>query len=218
MKKSWKLGMIGLGAIALSMAAFMAPQDMKSGAAQDTKAKIGEMAPDFTLTSIEGKEVKLSDYKGKTIVLEWFNPECPVVMGHYSDKGELKGLYKELKKDNEELVWLLINSGAPGQQGNGVEKNKMAAKKWEIEAPILVDESGKVGHMYDAKTTPHMYVINKDFELVYHGAIDNAPSGRVRGGGEKINFVKNALKLLKAGETVSPDYEKPYGCSVKYAH
>src|SRR5690606_37007665 len=134
-------------------------------------AKLGEAAPDFTLTSLEGKEVKLSEFKGKTVVLEWFNPECPVVVFHYSDNGQLKGLHKELKEEHEDLVWLLINSGAPGEQGTGIEKNKGYAEKWEIKAPILVDESGKVGKMYDAKTTPHMYVIDKEGTLVYHGAI-----------------------------------------------
>lgn len=220
MKKSWTIGLIGAGAMALSMAAFMAPPQISGGGmvTQDTKrAELGEAAPDFTLTALDGKEYKLSDFKGKTVILEWFNPECPYVVWHYThEDGQLKGAYQEMKEADKDLVWLVINSGAPGKQGTGIEKNKMYQEKWEIAAPILIDETGKVGKMYDAKTSPHMYVIDKEGVLRYHGAIDNAPNGRVRGGGEKINFVENAYKLIMAGETVSPDYEKPYGCGVKY--
>lgn len=221
MKNMWKKLAVGGACVTLLGLAAMTNPPVPSGGAtpkQEAKtAKLGEKAPDFTLVDHEGKTHKLSDYKGKTVVLEWFNPECPFVVWHYqNENGQLKNLYKEMKKGDKDLVWLVINSGAPGEQGTGLEKNQGYHKKWEMAAPILFDETGIVGKAYDAKTSPHMYLINAEGVLLYHGAIDNAPNGRVRGGGEVVNFLKNAYTQMKAGETVSPDFERPYGCNVKY--
>jgi peroxiredoxin len=177
-----------------------------------TKAAIGKAAPDFTLTDIDGKTVKLSDFKGKVVVLEWFNPECPVVVASYG--GALKGMAATAQKDG--VVWLSINSGAPGNQGAGVEKNKKAREQWKMTSTILLDEKGDVGRMYEAKTTPHCYVIDTKGVLVYRGALDNAPSGKVEGDGKKIEYLANALADVKAGKPVATADTKPYGCSVKY--
>lgn len=220
------LALVGMSIATLSTAGMFATQAVAQdwGNSRDKDqttpkemetAKIGEAAPDFTLTDLDGKTHKLSDYKGKIIILEWFNPECPFVVHQYNE-GPIKSMGKELAKDDG-YVWLAINSGAPGMQGAGKEKNQNYHKQWDIPYPILLDEDGKVGRMYEAKTSPHMYVINADGVLVYHGAIDNAPMGRVRGDGEKVNYVQRAIDALKAGETISPDTTRPYGCSVKYA-
>jgi peroxiredoxin len=176
-----------------------------------TKAKLGEAAPDFTLTDTDGKTVKLSDFKGKIVVLDWFNPECPVCRGHYQ-AGTLQKTYD--KYHDQGVVFLAINSGGKGQQGAGAEKNSKARKDWKIEFPVLLDESGKVGHAYGAQTTPHCYVINKEGVLVYNGAIDD---GREHGGRiGKVNFVEKALDQVIRGETVTNAENRPYGCNVKY--
>ncbi|MGE0710351.1 MAG: thioredoxin family protein [Planctomycetota bacterium] len=179
-------------------------------------AKTGEKAPDFTLKDLEGKEVSLAKVleQKKIVVLEWFNPECPVVKGHY-EKNTMTELQKKYK---DKVVWLAINSGAKGKQGHGIEKNKAAAEKWKISWPILFDESGAVGRLYAAKTTPHMFVIDAKGVLAYQGAIDSAGGKRGKRGGNKevVNYVDRALTALLAGEKVEVTDTKPYGCSVKY--
>jgi peroxiredoxin len=176
------------------------------------EAKIGETAPAFSLTDINGKNVSLADYKGKTVVLEWFNPGCPFVVRAHGDKGSLETLAAEQSK--EEVAWLAINSGASGKQGHGAEVNKAAVEKWNLQHPVLLDEDGTVGKAYGATTTPHMYVVDAKGVLVYAGAIDNNPSGqevpKVR------NYVSQALAQMKADEPIKPPQTKPYGCSVKY--
>jgi peroxiredoxin len=142
-------------------------------------AKIGEPAPAFTLPSIAGESISLADYAGKTIVLEWFNPDCPFVKYAHDEGGPLASLGNEQSKAG--IVWLAINSGAAGKQGAGVERNKQAQVDWKIEHPILIDEDGKVGRTYGAQTTPHMFVIDPAGKLIYAGALDNAPLGRVDG-------------------------------------
>jgi peroxiredoxin len=174
-------------------------------------ACIGEPAPAFTLTDTDGKTHALADLKGKIVVLEWFNPGCPVVVMHHEKHSTMKDLQK--KYADKDVVWLAVNSGAPGQQGHGQKANAGARKDWNIGYPVLLDESGKVGRAYEAKTTPHMYIIDKEGILRYNGAIDNG-SGRARG---DVNYVDQALTQIIAGETVSTAETKPYGCAVKYA-
>lgn len=142
-------------------------------------AKVGEPAPAFTLPSVSGEQVSLADYAGKTVVLEWFNPDCPFVKYAHESGGPLATLGNEQTKAG--IVWLAINSGAPGKQGAGAERNKQAQTDWKLEHPILIDEDGKVGHTYGAQTTPHMFVIDPAGKLIYAGALDNAPLGRVEG-------------------------------------
>lgn len=148
-------------------------------AGSEPTAKIGEPAPVFTLPSVAGESISLADYAGKTVVLEWFNPDCPFVKYAHGEGGPLASLAKEQGKAG--VVWLAINSGAPGKEGAGVERNKQAQVDWKLEHPILIDEDGKVGQAYGAKTTPHMFVIDPGGKLIYAGALDNAPLGRVEG-------------------------------------
>lgn len=187
-------------------------QDKKEEKKEEKKsegAKIGAAAPDFKLTDTSGKTVSLSDYKGKVVVLEWFNPGCPVVQMHYK-AGTSAGLVKEF--GSKGVVFLCINSGAAGKQGHGTEANANAKKEWKMDQTILLDESGKTGQAYGAKTTPHCFIIDKDGKLVYNGAIDNGSGAKA---GDK-NYVREALNAVLAGKPVATAETKPYGCSVKY--
>lgn len=177
------------------------------------EVKIGAKAPDFKLLDIEGKEHRLADYtaEGKIVVLEWFNPECPFVRKHHVLHRTMAETSKAF--EDKDVVWLAINSGAPGKQGSGVEANAKAVEDYEIEYPLLLDESGEVGHAYGAKTTPHMFVIAKDGTLAYMGAIDDNPSPQTVG---ETNYVMAALTALTTGESVETTQSKPYGCGVKY--
>jgi peroxiredoxin len=170
-------------------------------------------APDFTLKDLDGNQVSLSQFKGKIVVLEWFNPGCPFVQ-YAHDKGPLADMGET--KVKEGIVWLAINSGAAGKQGAGADANKKAAGEWNIKYPILLDETGEVGKAYGAKTTPHMYVIDAEGNLVYRGGLDNAPLGEVRGDSH-INYVETALAAMAADKPIDTAETQPYGCSVKYA-
>jgi peroxiredoxin len=183
--------------------------------AAPSKAEVGKPAPPFRLTDTDGRSVDLASLRGKTVVLEWFNPDCPFVRLNHT-KGPLKDMAK--KKVAEGVVWLSVNSSAPGKQGNGVERNREAKKTYGIENPVLLDESGEVGQRYGAKTTPHVFVVDKQGTLVYAGAIDNAQDGEPPGGQPFVNYVDSALQDIAAGRPVSTPSVPSYGCSVKYAH
>jgi peroxiredoxin len=179
-------------------------------------AEVGKPAPEFSLKSIDGKDVNLSDFKGKTVVLEWFNPQCPFVkLSHTA--GSLKGLADKYTKDG--VVWLGINSGAPGKQGAGEEATRAGIAQFAMTYPVLLDDSGKVGKQYGAERTPHLFVINGEGVLVYKGAIDNSPDGEGKSpeGGKLVNYVDNAIGAVKTGAKVEPAETKAYGCSVKYS-
>lgn len=180
----------------------------------NAKAEIGQPAPDFSLTGIDGKTVKLSELRGKTVVLEWFNPECPFVKAAH-DAGPLKDLaVRTLSAPN--TAWLAINSGAPGKQGHGAEVNKAAAEKWSMTHPILLDETGAVGRAYGATNTPHMYIVDAQGTLVYRGALDNAPMGEPDGG-TRVAYFEDALSAVQEGKPVERAETRAWGCSVKYA-
>jgi peroxiredoxin len=179
---------------------------------KDAKAAIGKPAPDFELKDLDGKVVKLSDYKGKVVVLEWFNPQCPVIMKSHAE-GPLKDQAARVAKDG--IVWLSINSSAAGKEGSALDANKKAKADWKMGNPILLDEKGEVGRKYDAKTTPHMFVIDAKGVLAYRGAIDNMANGKPDGD-TIINYVDAALADIKAGKPVAHAETKSYGCSVKY--
>lgn len=174
-------------------------------------AKVGATAPDFTLTDLAGQTHTLSDLRGKTVVLEWFNPGCPYVV-YAHEQGPLVDLAKRTVSDD--IVWLAINSGAPGKQGHGVAKNQQAKEAWNLDHPVLVDESGTVGRRYGATNTPQMYIVDPTGKLVYQGALDNAPFGK--GTGTFVNYVEAAMGDLGAGRPVKVSSTKAYGCSVKY--
>ena len=179
-------------------------------------AEVGAPAPDFTLADLTGKTVKLSDFKGKTVVLEWFNPGCPYVKASHTKGSLVDAARRHAQKG---VVWLAINSGAPGKQGAGLEVNREAQKTFRLDHPVLLDESGQVGRAYGATNTPHMFVIAPSGTLVYAGAIDNSPDGEGESpaGGKLIRYVDAALADLAAGRPVAVPSTKAYGCSVKYA-
>lgn len=176
---------------------------------------VGQPAPDFTLPDAKGHLHTLSDYKGKTVVLEWFNFGCPFVKKHYGS-GSMQRLQEQATRDG--VVWLTISSSAPGKQGY-LEPEQAIAKKKELgmhSTALLLDPEGKVGRMYEARTTPDMFVINADGVLVYKGAIDDQPTPDPASLKGATNYVANALAAIKAGQPVSPNETKSYGCSVKY--
>ncbi len=190
------------------------PAEPATKVAPAASAEVGQPAPEFSLTDLEGKPHKLSDYRGKTVVLEWFNPGCPFVKYAHGE-GPLKDMAATYT--GKGVVWLAINSGAPGKQGHGREANTAAKAEWNMGHPILLDETGEVGHTYGAAKTPHTYVVDPEGKLVYRGALDNAPIGTVDGGGEHMNYLANALDALAAGKPIEQADVAPYGCSVKYA-
>jgi peroxiredoxin len=169
---------------------------------------IARKAPEFTLKSFDGKTVSLSDYKGKIVVLEWFNYECPFVLRHYGSTPTMIGLANKYK--DKDVVWLAINSTSHSTP----EANIAFAEKRKLPYPILDDRSGKVGRTYGAKTTPHMYVIDTKGSIAYQGAIDNDERGRK--GPNLINYVDRALTELTSGKEVSITDTMSYGCTVKY--
>jgi peroxiredoxin len=178
-------------------------------------AAIGQPAPDFTLPDLDGKQVSLAQYRGKTVVLEWFNPGCPFVRASHT-AGSLKGL--ATKESADGVVWIAINSGGAGKQGFGADATRKATTEYGMQHPVLLDEKGSVGHAYGAERTPQMYVINPEGRLVYRGAIDNSPDGEGQSpeGGKLINYVASALQAVRTGGTVDPAETKAYGCGVKY--
>ncbi len=185
-----------------------------NGGAAEVPA-IGEKAPDFTLKDTTGKEHTLSDFKGKVVVLEWTNYDCPFVRKHYGSDNMQKLQDKYTGKD---VVWLTICSSAPGKQGyleNEQWTERMTAAKTKPTA-LLPDPTGAVGKLYKAKTTPHMFVIDKDGTLVYQGAIDDDRSFDPQKIAEARNYVTEALDALLAGKEVEEKETAPYGCSVKY--
>lgn len=175
----------------------------------------GAAAPDFTLTDTSGTSHKLSDFKGKTVVLEWVNHGCPFVVKHYS-KGNMQGLQADYT--GKGVVWLSICSSAEGKQGHYTAEGwqKLNAEKGGKATAILLDAEGTVGKLYGAKTTPHMYVINADGTLVYQGAIDDKASTEADDIPGAKNYVAAALDEVLAGKAVTVGQTKPYGCSVKY--
>lgn len=177
-----------------------------------TSAKVGKESPGFSLKDLEGNLHTLTDYRGKVVVLEWFNPGCPFVV-HAHGEGPLKDLAQTY--EGKDVVWLAVNSGAPGKQGHGVDANKQAAAEWNIGHPILIDEDGKVGRAYAAKTTPQMYVIDPTGTLQYAGGLDNAPRGKTPDAGY-LPFTKNAVDAVISGTSPKPPKTQPWGCSVKY--
>lgn len=213
MMKRRKLMVGALAALAMGAVAFLAPVSTAGDHKDHMHAKIGKKAPDFTLVDTMGDSHTLSEYteSGKVVVLEWFNPKCPYVVKHHERHDTMARLAKEFK--DKDVVWMAINSGRKGHSTTGVDLNNEYKKKWSIGYPILMDESGEVGHMYGAKTTPHMYIIDADGMLRYAGAIDNNNSARTLG---DVNYVEQALKQVLAGETVSTAETRAYGCSVKY--
>jgi peroxiredoxin len=176
--------------------------------------KIGDAAPAFKLKDTAGKEWNLSELtkSGKIVVLQWFNPECPYVKKHYNgDSKTFNEMATKFKDKN--VVLLAVNSGPAGGPGTGVERNAEAAKKWDMNYPILIDDTQSVGKAYGSKNTPNMVVIGKDGKIAYTGAIDDNDGPDKPG---KTNYVVKAVEELQAGTSVSNSKTKPYGCHITY--
>lgn len=179
-------------------------------------AAVGDAAPDFTAQAASGKTVHLSDYKGKIVVLEWTNGECPFVRKHY-DSGNMQKLQKAAAEKG--VVWLSVNSSAKGKQGHVDATAALALIKERQAAPaeLLLDDEGKLGRLYGAKATPHMFVIGKDGVLAYAGAIDDKPSTNPADVASAKNYVTAALEALDSGKLPEVQQTAAYGCGVKYA-
>jgi peroxiredoxin len=178
-----------------------------------TKAKVGQPAPDFELYDLQGELHTLSQYtkQGKIVVLEWFNPDCPYVKKHHLHNKTMNDLQSQYS--GKDVVWLAINSGAKGKQGAQTKRNLQAVEEYDINYPILMDNTSDVGRLYGAKTTPGMYVIDAQGILRYAGAIDNNSSARKLG---TVNYVAQALDAVLDNSQVPTPETKSYGCSVKY--
>lgn len=178
--------------------------------------KNGAIAQDFKLTDVNGKTVQLSQFRGKTVVLEWHNPGCPFVAKHYNS-GNMQATQKAARQQG--AVWLTINSGAKGKQGHmtGAEGKALMARQNFRSSNYLFDTKGLVGKAYGARTTPHMYIIDGAGILVYQGGIDDKPTANPADIEDARNHVLAALDEIKSGDRVSVAQSRPYGCSVKYA-
>lgn len=179
--------------------------------------KVGEEAPNFTGVDSKGVSHSVSEYKGKYVVLEWHNNGCPFVRKHY-DSGNMQKLQKEWTAKG--VVWLTVISSAPGMQGYVTPEEENANLKKENAAPtaVIMDPKGDIGHLYNAKTTPQMFVIAPDGKLIYDGAIDDHPSTNVGDIPGAKNYLSEALGEAMSGKPISNSATRPYGCSVKYAN
>ena len=175
----------------------------------------GKPAPEFTARDSTGKEIKLSSLRGKTVVLEWTNHLCPYTVKHY-ETGNMQSLQKDAAKEG--IVWLTVASSAPGMQGhvNALEADKLTADRNAAPASVLLDPDGTVGRLYEARTTPHMFVIDPEGKLAYMGAIDDKPTANAADVKAARNYVREALDAMKSGTPVKSASTRPYGCTVKY--
>lgn len=197
-----------------SGALVLAPLAAHFTAHAQAPATVGQAAPDFTAVDTSGKPHRLSDYKGKLVVLEWTNPGCPFVRKHYS--GNMQGLQKEFT--GKGVVWLSINS-TEATSGDYLAPARLAgwmAEKQGQPTATLMDEAGKIGQLYGAKTTPHMYIISPQGQLVYAGGIDSIPSARVDDIKTATNYVRQGLAEALGGKPLSVASSRAYGCAVKY--
>lgn len=191
---------------------------MLAGAALSARAapEVNQPAPAFTAATAGGKTVSLADYKGKVVVLEWTNHDCPFVKKHYG-AGNMQQLQKEAAAKG--VVWLQVLSSAPGEQGHldGGAANRKNAERNAQPAVVLLDADGKVGKLYDARTTPHMFVVDPEGVLVYKGGIDSIASSNHADIAKAEPYTANAIKAVLGGQKVAPQSTRPYGCAVKYA-
>ena len=203
MKLSLKLILTGLLSLGLAAAVSAAPQ-------------IGEPAPDFSVVDTEGNMHSLSDYAGQLVVLEWTNHDCPFVVKHYGP-GNMQD-QQRLARDEHDAVWLTVISSKPGSQGHvsPEEADELTASRNAYPTAVLLDESGDMGRAYDARVTPHMYIIDEDGILRYMGGIDSNPSRNPEDISDATQYVVVALAEMAAGEAITDTVTRPYGCTVKY--
>jgi len=176
---------------------------------------IGDTAPDFTLSDTYGKSHALSDFKGKTVILEWTNHECPFVKKHYGSHN-MQNLQEKYTK--QDVIWLSIISSAKGKQGavTPEKANQLTEKRKAHPSFVLFDKDGTTGKTYGAKTTPHMYIINTEGKLIYKGAIDSIPSADKEDIAKATNYIDKAMDEYMSGKTVSETSTVSYGCGIKY--
>ena len=177
--------------------------------------QIGQPAPEFTVKDTKGSSLSLSQYRGKTVVLEWTNAECPYTRKHYTS-GNMQGIQALAQKDG--VVWLTVISSAPGKQGyvDGPAADALTRSRGAVPTAVLLDPSGTVGRLYGAKTTPHMYVIDKNGALQYMGGIDSIATADVSDIAKAEPYLQEAMLAVVQGNPVAHPVTKPYGCSVKY--
>lgn len=192
-------------------AGLLASAAMSSALAVDVQ----QPAPDFTATGANGQPIQLSAYKGKVVVLEWTNHDCPFVKKHY-ESGNIPKLQKEAAAQG--VVWLQVISSAPGQQGhvNAATAKQVNDYRESKPAGTVLDESGAVGKLYGARTTPHIFVIDQQGKLAYKGGIDSIPSNRPEDIAQAEPYARNAIQATLKGQQVAKASTQPYGCSVKY--
>ncbi len=178
--------------------------------------EVGSPAPDFSAQDTNGRSHALSQYKGKFVVLEWHNRECPYTRKHY-ESGNMERLQREWTSKG--VAWFTVISSAPAQQGyvTAEQENAYVSQVKASPTAVLLDPTGQLGHLYGAKTTPHMFVISPDGVLIYNGAIDDKPTANQADIATARNYVSQALNEATAGKPVSTPVSRPYGCSVKYA-
>lgn len=176
------------------------------------KGMVGKPAPDFTGKDVDGKEHSLADLKGKIVVVEWFSYQCPFAKAHTQEKKTMQNTFAKFK--DKGVVWLAVDSNVANGEVGKPDEIKTYAKECGVTYPIILDPDGKIGHAFGAKTTPHMFVIDKTGVIAYEGAIDNNPRGKEA---SVTNYVEAALQSLVDGSQVAQASTKPYGCGVKYA-
>jgi peroxiredoxin len=206
-RQLFALGLIGA-------ASFLAlDAQIQTGALAE--ARVGAPAPTFTLPDSNGGTVSLEGLKGKTVVLEWTNHDCPYVGKHYRGNN-MQALQK--KWTGQDVIWLSLISSAPGTQGHVTpqEANRLTVERGAAPTAVLFDPKGTVGHAYGARTTPHMYVVSREGMLLYAGGIDDKPSASLEDLKGARNFVDQALSEIAAGKPVSVTTARAYGCSIKY--
>jgi peroxiredoxin len=196
--------------LVLAFAACVAPSPAAAA------ARVGDPAPAFTVADSNGRTHSLSDYKGKIVVLEWHNRECPYTKKHY-DSGNMQKLQKEWTAKG--VVWLTVISSAEGEQGyvTAAEQNAHLQKVKAVPTAALLDAKGEVGRLYGARTTPHMFIIDKSGTLIYNGAIDDRPTTDADDIAGATNYVADALQQAAGGKPIATTTTQPYGCNVKYA-
>ena len=177
--------------------------------------QIGQPAPEFTATDSKGHSQTLSEYRGKTVVLEWTNADCPYTRKHYTS-GNMQGIQALAQKNG--VIWLTVISSAPGKQGyvNGPAADALTQSRGAVPTAVLLDSSGTVGRLYGAKTTPHMFVIDKNGALQYMGGIDSIATADVSDIAQAEPYLKDAMLEVVQGKPVAHAVTRPYGCSIKY--
>lgn len=208
--------MLNATALRRTVLSLAASLPLFAGTAAHAAAEIGQPAPAFTAQGADGKSVSLASFKGKTVVLEWTNHECPFVVKHY-ESGNIPQLQKEFTAKG--VVWLQVISSAPDKQGHvdGPSAIKINGFRNATPSGVVLDPDGKIGKTYGAQTTPHLFIVDPAGQLVYKGGIDSIASSKKDDLANAENYVKTALAELSAGKKIANPNTKPYGCSIKYA-